>query len=170
MTPFGSRPMWGHDKFPFVGNHQTLRQPARCEGCAGPSKNIHIDNGVGHGGLELNATLGSGNIIYRPTPTICGISGRTTTICRNRDIGEAIVKEESEEAKYDVQLLPESGHLLEGIENVMGIKALVNGSGVSFSGKIMDNLGKTVASFKDGHLGMAQCKFFQKKGNGIGPP
>jgi len=65
---------------------------------------------------------------------------------------------------YDIQLFPEGGHLLEGIRNTIGIKALVNGKGIVFSGNIANGKGEPIATFKDQHLGMAECQFIYEIG------
>ena len=57
--------------------------------------------------------------------------------------------------KIDVQFLPESGTLLEGFINKVGIKAVdVNGKGVRLSGDIINEKGMVVKSFELNKLGM----------------
>lgn len=57
--------------------------------------------------------------------------------------------------KIDVQFLPESGTLLQGLTNKVGIKAVdVNGKGVSLSGDIIDEKGMLIKSFELNKLGM----------------
>lgn len=57
--------------------------------------------------------------------------------------------------KIDVQFLPESGTLLEGVVNKVGIKAVdVNGKGVRLSGDIIDEKGMVIKSFELNKLGM----------------
>lgn len=55
----------------------------------------------------------------------------------------------------DIQFLPESGTLLEGLTNKVGIKAVdVNGKGVRLSGDIIDENGVLIKTFELNKLGM----------------
>lgn len=57
--------------------------------------------------------------------------------------------------KIDVQFLPESGTLLEGLTNKVGIKAVdINGKGVKLFGDIIDEKGVLIKSFELNKLGM----------------
>ncbi|MGE0077269.1 MAG: hypothetical protein AB7S48_05340 [Bacteroidales bacterium] len=60
-----------------------------------------------------------------------------------------------ESIEYDVQLLPESGSLLDGIVNKVAIKAIApNGNGQQFRGDIIDERDSTIQSFELNSLGM----------------
>jgi hypothetical protein len=57
--------------------------------------------------------------------------------------------------KIDVQFLPESGTLLEGLTNKVGIKAIdANGKGLRLSGEIIDENGVLIKTFELNKLGM----------------
>lgn len=58
-------------------------------------------------------------------------------------------------SKYDVQLLPESGTMLDGITNKIAIKALdPNGNGAKLYGDIIDEKDSIIQSFELNNLGM----------------
>ena len=57
---------------------------------------------------------------------------------------------------YDIQFLPESGHFIEGINNVFGVKITdAYGHGVKATGKVLDAANNEIASYATTELGMA---------------
>ncbi|MBJ6369352.1 hypothetical protein [Snuella sedimenti] len=61
----------------------------------------------------------------------------------------------------DVNFFPESGKLVHGLQNKIGVKVLgFNGKGRCVVGKVFDDLGNLAATFKSNHLGMGA--FFLK--------
>ncbi|TMM56171.1 hypothetical protein FEE95_16230 [Maribacter algarum] len=131
------------------------------QGLAIYSKTVLIEEGIGLGQFELNNAVGEG-VYY--------IQGYTNYM---RNFGDdyyyiqkiQVLKDNSKQSiapienQYDIQILPEGGYLLEGIENRIGIKALLNGFGCDYEGQIRNKLRKTIASFKSQHLGMTRCTF-----------
>lgn len=64
----------------------------------------------------------------------------------------------SDSIKYDLQVLPEGGHLVEGISNTVGVK-LINstGKGVVFAeAKVVDGDGQVVTHFKSNSFGLSK--------------
>jgi hypothetical protein len=58
-------------------------------------------------------------------------------------------------AGYDIQFLPESGHFIEGIDNVFGVKITdAYGHGISTKGKVVDSLNTELALFATNQMGM----------------
>ena len=56
---------------------------------------------------------------------------------------------------YDIQFLPESGHFIEGIDNVFGVKITdAFGHGVKAQGKVFDASNNEITSFVTSQLGM----------------
>jgi hypothetical protein len=128
-------------------------------------KKVFIDKGMGQGEFELSSAVPPGKYyIQAYTNYMQNFGDEYHYLMEVTVLGNRVTKDKIGKVKYDVQLLPEGGHLLEDIENVMGIKAMINGKGIDFSGEIVDNDGKTIASFANAHLGMAQCKFPYKRG------
>jgi len=56
---------------------------------------------------------------------------------------------------YDIQFLPESGHFIEGINNVFGVKITdAYGHGVKVTGKVFDGANNETATYTTSQLGM----------------
>ncbi len=69
-------------------------------------------------------------------------------------------KNQRSERKFDIQFLPEGGHLLTGVENRLGIKALNElGHGIPVTGEIIDSKGNRAAEFQSSDLGMGSVRF-----------
>jgi hypothetical protein len=67
--------------------------------------------------------------------------------------------------EYDIQFLPEGGHLLAGVKNVVGIKAIDDtGKGSKASGVILDKNGTEIASFQSNFLGLGRFSFIPMQG------
>ncbi|MDE1191264.1 MAG: hypothetical protein PW786_03890 [Arachidicoccus sp.] len=67
--------------------------------------------------------------------------------------------------KIDVQFLPESGHIIEGVKNKIAFKAIdENGSGIDVQGIIKNNSGDSVTSFSSLYKGMGTFNFMPKEG------
>lgn len=88
-------------------------------------------------------------------PTVKTIqSGNYTT----KKTNEAILKDAPKpllKTGYDIQFLPESGHFIEGIDNVFGVKVTdAYGHGIQTSGKVVDSLNNEMVTFTTSQLGM----------------
>jgi hypothetical protein len=67
--------------------------------------------------------------------------------------------------EYDVQFLPEGGHLLAGVKNVVGVKAIDDtGTGTKASGVILNSSQQEVARFQSNFLGLGRFSFTPEKG------
>ncbi len=65
----------------------------------------------------------------------------------------------------DVQFMPEGGHLLAGVMQQVGFKAVgSDGKGVSVKGEVKDSLGNLAGFFESQHLGMGRFAFQPKAG------
>lgn len=76
------------------------------------------------------------------------------------EIVDEIIENTVAIANYDVQVFPQGGYLLEGVENTLGLKALLNGRSVNYTGRILDSEKKKVAQFSNEHLGMCKVDFY----------
>ena len=66
---------------------------------------------------------------------------------------------------YDIQFLPEGGVFLEGVENILGIKATDPlGNGLKLNGKIFDSKNQELQTFETNELGMG-CVMIPETGN-----
>ncbi|MDP4241013.1 MAG: hypothetical protein Q8904_16240, partial [Bacteroidota bacterium] len=89
-------------------------------------------------------------------PTVKTMQTRysTTRVVSNTTV-KAAPKPETTTNNYDIQFLPESGHFVEGIDNVVGVKITdANGHGVLAKGKIVDSLNNELATYTTNQLGM----------------
>ncbi|GAA4314730.1 Plug domain-containing protein [Pontixanthobacter gangjinensis] len=82
-------------------------------------------------------------------------------------LGSARDKGAAQELKYDLQLLPEGGHLISGILNTVGVKLInASGHGIDFQkGYLMNSTGDTLTSFASNRFGMAKFLIRPEKGN-----
>ncbi|MET0944962.1 MAG: hypothetical protein ABWY22_06120 [Flavobacterium sp.] len=124
-------------------------------------QNIFINKGIGKGQFVLNDTLKNGTYYLLASTNYMRNFGVDHSFFQKINIINKLVSKESKgKNNYDVQLFPEGGYLLEGAENVIGLKSLLNGKGHDFSGKIINQKNQEIASFKSEHSGMSKCHFF----------
>ena len=125
------------------------------------SKSVFINKGTGKGQFILNDSLKSGiHYIQAYTNYMRNFGNSNAYIQEINIINKTPISGNSIANNYDVQLFPEGGHLLEGTENTIAIKSLINGKGFDYSGKIVDNKNQEITSFKNEHLGMTKSIFF----------
>ncbi len=78
-------------------------------------------------------------------------------------LGETDHMETAPETDFDIQLLPESGTLLAGTWNRVGIKALdQNGKGISLKGEILNSQKKIKTTFELNQFGMGEFRIFPR--------
>jgi TonB-dependent SusC/RagA subfamily outer membrane receptor len=69
-------------------------------------------------------------------------------------------KNQKKESRYDIQFLPEGGHLLSGVENRVGFKSINElGRGFKVTGEIFDSKGNRILDFVSSDLGMGSFIF-----------
>ncbi|WP_299527221.1 hypothetical protein [uncultured Lutibacter sp.] len=133
------------------------------EGNLVEQKTIFIKKGVGFGDFLLNKNLLSGKYYLQGFTNYMLNFGNENVFTQEIEIiNSSLEKNENQEEyvnSYDIQLFPESGYLLENTENVIGIKALINGKGFPFSGKITNSKGEVENNFIGNELGMGKCVF-----------
>lgn len=124
------------------------------------SQQIFIYKGTGKGQFILNDSLKTG-VYYLKAATnyMQNFGNDNTNIQEINILNDIAPKETTLKKQYDVQFFPEGGYLLENVQNTIGVKSLLNGNGIDYSGKIMNTKNQEVASFKSEHLGMTKCTF-----------
>lgn len=129
-------------------------------------RKIAITAGTGDGQIELNDAVAPGTYYLQARTNYMRNFGEECQYLQEITVLGQIPPNTSveERKKYDVQLLPESGNLIEDIENTLGIKAMLNGRSIDFEGVIIDEKGETITAFQSEHEGMGRCSFFYKKG------
>ncbi|MCB8999179.1 MAG: TonB-dependent receptor plug domain-containing protein [Bacteroidales bacterium] len=69
-------------------------------------------------------------------------------------------KYHKKESSFDVQFLPEGGHLLANKDNVLGIKAINDlGHGIAVKGEILDSKGNLITEFSSSEFGLGSVHF-----------
>ncbi|MET2985222.1 hypothetical protein [Aureibaculum conchae] len=127
------------------------------------NKDVLIYRGTGKGQFKLNDTLNSGKYYIQAYTNYMRNFGDDNMFVKEINILSDIPDREIEtKNNYDIQILPEGGYLLEDVENVIGIKSLINGKGFEYSGTIINSKNEEVVNFKSEHLGMTKCSFFYK--------
>lgn len=137
------------------------------EGDLTSQKTLYIENGVGIGDFLLNADLKSGKYYIKGFTNYMLNFGNENVFSQEIEIINSKKDKETNEAayttNYDVQLFPESGYLLEGVENVLGVKALINGKGYPFTGEIRNSKKEVISTFTGNKQGMGKSNFTYAK-------
>ncbi|PBJ14266.1 hypothetical protein [Flavobacterium sp. ACN6] len=124
------------------------------------SQNVFIYKGTGKGQFVLNDSLKTGVYYLEAATNYMRNFGDDNTFIQEINILNNISEKQTAlKNKYDVQLFPEGGYLLENASNTIGLKSLLNGKGIDYSGKITNTKNQEVASFKSEFLGMTKCSF-----------
>ncbi|MFK5958891.1 MAG: hypothetical protein QM495_08495 [Lutibacter sp.] len=131
-------------------------------------KTIFISDGVGIGDFLIKSTYTSGKYFIQGFTNYMQNFGKENLFIQEIEIinpsEKQLINNTNEVANYDIQLFPESGYLLEDVENVIGIKALINNTGLTFTGKIINAKEEEITKFKGNEFGMSKCSFTPYKG------
>jgi hypothetical protein len=138
------------------------------EGTQIDQKLFYAKDGFAHGNIEIDSTFTTGNYFIKVgTNWMKNFQEDDAFVKKIRIInpksdGKQITVNPKE---YDIQFLPEGGHLLTGVKNVVGIKAIDDrGKGTKASGVIVDEKGTEIASFQSNFLGLGRFSFTPKEG------
>ena len=130
------------------------------------TKDIFTQKGVGYGSFSIDDTLKTGKYYIQAATNFMLNFGEDNAYIQEINIVNPLEKESMESQgvnKYDIQLFPESGYLLENAKNSMGIKVLINGRGYPFTGTILNSKGSEITSFDGNVFGLGKCEFFYSK-------
>lgn len=127
-------------------------------------KLLHIKNGLASGSFKIDSTFTSKNYFIKAhTKYMENFNEdesflQKITILNNK---QNSLKNETE-IKYDFQILPEGGHLLEKTQNIIGIVIKDNFErGVKIkSGKILDSKNNYITNFTTNDVGLGRTKLF----------
>lgn len=128
------------------------------------AKTVDTDNGQGQGHFAL-ATYAPGTYLIKAgTKYMENFSEDSQYTQIFQIVGASDVPVVARE--YDLQLLPEGGHLVANVENSVGVKLIDNsGKGISFSqGKILDSQEQVVTTFKSNSFGLSKFRFLPETG------
>lgn len=128
---------------------------------------FRIRNGNTNGNLKLEKSIGSG-IYYIKAVTQQMLNEQSTEVFIEKitvygnDIPVQKIAD-SNTKKYDIQFLPEGGHIVKGVENTIAFKAIdQEGKGIYVNGIIYDVNDNEVTTFESNTLGIGIFKLFPK--------
>jgi len=132
------------------------------------SRNLaRIQNGLAHGNIELDKKLGSGTYYVKAaTQQMIETEANHVFIEEITIYGSAKNSQQQEvsTATYDIQFLPEGGHLVQNIENTIAFKAInQDGKGVFVSGTIYDENDTEITTFESNNYGIGTLKLTPKE-------
>ncbi|WP_431123389.1 hypothetical protein [Flagellimonas flava] len=129
------------------------------------TNNVLINKGVGVGQFFLSEDLPGKDVYLQAYTNYMKNFGEENVYHHRLDLLDKTYRREGlSNTLYDVQFFPEGGNFLEGVENTMGIKALVNGEHTGFEGYVVNSNREKIVSFSEEHLGMAKCSFGYAEG------
>ena len=132
------------------------------------SKTIFINEGVGFGDFFIKPTYNSGKYFIQSFTNYMQNFGNENVFLQEIEIinpsEKQLINNTDGIVNYDIQVFPESGYLLEDVENIIGIKALINNTGLTFTGKIVNTKEEEITKFKGNKFGMSKCSFIPYKG------
>lgn len=112
---------------------------------------VYLNYGVGKDTLELKKKDGVYTLDYETPKNVDWI---TLSIGENPDSyhSETIILRKN---SVDVQFFPESGQLVHGLLNKLGVKSLgTDGKGACLKGTVFNDKGQPISDFSTNHLGM----------------
>jgi len=131
-------------------------------------KLFYAQDGFAHGDIEVDSTFTTGNYFIKVGTNWMKNFKEDDTFVKKISIinpksdGKQVTVNTKE---YDIQFLPEGGHLLSGVKNVVGVKAIDDtGKGTQASGIILDKSGTEIASFSSNFLGLGRFSFTPMQG------
>jgi len=120
---------------------------------------IKLEGGSGSGSFHLPTSIRSGNYTLRSytgwmrnfSPELYFIKP-VTIVNTFKDLG---LKAKTDSAQYDMRLFPEGGNLVGNVQSKVAFRIIDRfGKGVDCSGKIVDQAGNTVTTFKPARFGI----------------
>ena len=132
-------------------------------------KLIKVENGVANGSFNIDTKFNSGTYTFKAyTNWMLNFSKNNYFVDTFSVIDPETTKfaqKTQKNTKIDVQILPESGHLLNNVINTMGVVVKDSkGYGVAdLKGNIYDSNNKQITSFTLNPLGIGRFSFIPKK-------
>lgn len=130
-------------------------------------KILYIENGIGTGSFRVDSTFSDNEYYIKASTNWMKNFKEDESYIQKISIlkSNAEIKKTSE-LKYDIQFLPESGHMLESIENTIGVIVKnSNDEGVKITeGKILDNEKNLITIFTTNSFGIGSFDFIPETG------
>ncbi|HET8803208.1 MAG TPA: hypothetical protein VFM72_01420, partial [Aequorivita sp.] len=129
------------------------------EGRLEEAKTIFIQNGIGRGFFKVDS-LPSGKYMLKASTKYMENFREDLSFSQSfRILGKT--DDAAIPIEYDLQLLPEGGHLVTDVMNTVGVKLIDNsGKGVSFAdGKLLNSKNEVINTFKGNRFGLSKFGF-----------
>ncbi|MCH2196180.1 hypothetical protein [Kordia sp.] len=129
-------------------------------------KLIRIHEGLAYGNLELDKELNSGTYYIKAATQLMLNKNSSNRFIEEitiygHDVSE--IQQNDAVKKYDIQFLPEGGHIVKNAENNIAFKAIdQNGKGVHVTGTIYDQNNNEVTTFESNNYGIGTFKLSPK--------
>jgi hypothetical protein len=127
---------------------------------------VRAQNGYAIGNMKMDSTYTTGDYYLKASTNWMRNFNEDDAFIQkikflNNEANPSITKE----LAYDLQLLPEGGHLVHDVHGVVGVKLIDNkGLGIIFKeGILLDNNNNKVTDFKSNAFGMARFSFTPHK-------
>lgn len=125
---------------------------------------IAMKDGSGSGSLYVPVNLSTGNFVLRAyTSWMKNFSPDyyfSKKLVIINPLKSPVKAEKAQLAAYDIQFFPEGGHLVNGIESIVGVKAADQwGKGVNFKGVIVNQSNDTIVRFEPLKFGIGSFVF-----------
>lgn len=137
------------------------------EGEALTSKTIFVEGGKGSGYFALDKNeFGPGTYYIQASTRYMSNFQEDLSFLQSFNIlGEYQEESKPQDLGYDLQLLPEGGHLLAGVKNNIGVKIIdPSGDGVQFKeAYILDSKENKITSFKSNRFGISKFNLIPKE-------
>jgi len=131
-------------------------------------KLIRGKNGFANGNIAVDSTWVSGNYFVKISTRWMKNFGEDDSFTKKIRILNPKFKltpTPVSKKEYDIQFLPEGGHLLAGIKNVVGVKVIDDtGKGTKASGIILNSKNEEVATFQSNFLGLGRFSLIPSSG------
>jgi hypothetical protein len=124
--------------------------------------------GFAFGNIQIDSTFASGDYYLKVSTNWMKNFKEDDTFVKQIKIINPKSDEKTKpinDKEYDIQFLPEGGHLLTDVRNTVGIKAIDDsGKASQASGVVVDNEGTEAATFSSNSLGLGRFSFTPKSG------
>lgn len=128
---------------------------------------FYSKDGIATGHLKVDTLLVSGTYYLKASTNWMKNFKEDDSFVQKIEIlnSKSPFKRKVSDKKFDLQFLPEGGHMVSDIKNVVGFKYLNDqGKGASISGSIYDNENKLITNFKSNALGMGKFSIIPEAG------
>ncbi|MCF4101944.1 hypothetical protein L1I30_09725 [Gillisia sp. M10.2A] len=135
------------------------------EGVLIETKTIMIGNGKGSGFIDLsNNKYAPGKYFVKASTKYMDNFEENLEYIQSFVILSKDTNPLEEQKKFDLQILPEGGHLLSEVRNNVGVKLIDNnGQGVVFKkGRLINSAGEELITFKSNQFGLSKFSFIPK--------